>query len=222
MANRGLCSGGYVTTYGDVARLAGSPRAARQVGGVPEKTTGREYPARNRVVNRHGVISLTGPDLQRQRQALLSEGVQVSGSGQIDLQSIAGYVTPLPKKRGNAKLHLRRWGWQGRLIGLQTTGLRSTAPTAGFRSTLVSPLLIASWTVSVIKTSLPLMVTAALSRIRALGCTSDGLYGNTKLNGACLPSVRTARCASTDGASAGKHQTGLPLIPHPAVRPLSV
>jgi methylated-DNA-protein-cysteine methyltransferase-like protein len=38
------------------------------------------------VVNRHGAISLTGPDLQRQRQALLSEGVQVSGSGQIDLQ----------------------------------------------------------------------------------------------------------------------------------------
>ncbi|MBZ4275995.1 MGMT family protein, partial [Mycobacterium tuberculosis] len=25
---------GYVTTYGEVARLAGSPRAARQVGGV--------------------------------------------------------------------------------------------------------------------------------------------------------------------------------------------
>ena len=59
---------GYVTTYGDVAKLAGSPRAARQV------------------VNRHGTISLTGPDLQRQRQALLAEGVMVSGSGQIDLQ----------------------------------------------------------------------------------------------------------------------------------------
>lgn len=39
-----------------------------------------------RVVNRQGAISLTGPDLQRQRQALLAEGVVVSGSGQIDLQ----------------------------------------------------------------------------------------------------------------------------------------
>jgi methylated-DNA-protein-cysteine methyltransferase-like protein len=38
------------------------------------------------VVNRHGAISLTGPDLQRQRQALLADGVQVSGSGQIDMQ----------------------------------------------------------------------------------------------------------------------------------------
>jgi O-6-methylguanine DNA methyltransferase len=77
---------GYVTTYGDVARLAGSPRAARQVGGVlkrlPEGSTLPWY----RVVNRHGTISLTGSNLQRQRQALLAEGVQVSGSGKIDLQ----------------------------------------------------------------------------------------------------------------------------------------
>jgi len=77
---------GYVTTYGDVARLAGSPRAARQVGGVlrrlPEGSTLPWF----RVVNRHGAISLTGPDLQRQRQALLADGVQVSGSGQINMQ----------------------------------------------------------------------------------------------------------------------------------------
>lgn len=77
---------GYVTTYGDVARLAGSPRAARQVGSVlrrlPEGSTLPWF----RVVNRHGAISLTGPDLQRQRQALLADGVQVSGSGQIDMQ----------------------------------------------------------------------------------------------------------------------------------------
>ncbi|MFV0265010.1 MAG: MGMT family protein [Kluyvera sp.] len=76
---------GCVTTYGEVARLAGSPRAARQVGGVlkrlPEGSTLPWY----RVVNRYGAISLTGPDLQRQRQALLAEGVQVSGSGQIDM-----------------------------------------------------------------------------------------------------------------------------------------
>ena len=77
---------GYVTTYGDVAKLAGSPRAARQVGGVlkrlPEGSTLPWY----RVVNRHGMISLSGPDLKRQRQALLAEGVQVSGKGEIDLQ----------------------------------------------------------------------------------------------------------------------------------------
>lgn len=77
---------GYVTTYGDVARLAGSPRAARQVGGVLKRLPEGSTLPWHRVVNRHGIISLTGPDLQRQRQALLAEGVQVSGSGQIDLQ----------------------------------------------------------------------------------------------------------------------------------------
>ncbi len=76
---------GFVTTYGDVARLAGSPRAARQVGGVLKRLPEGSLPW-HRVVNRHGAISLTGPDLQRQRQALLAEGVVVSGSGQIDLQ----------------------------------------------------------------------------------------------------------------------------------------
>ncbi|MCS2150829.1 MGMT family protein [Scandinavium manionii] len=77
---------GAVTTYGDVARLAGSPRAARQVGGVLRRLPEGSTLPWHRVVNRHGNISLTGPDLQRQRQALLSEGVQVSGSGKIDMQ----------------------------------------------------------------------------------------------------------------------------------------
>ena len=71
-------------TYGDIAVYVGHPYAARQVGGVAHFGP-TELPW-HRVVNRHGVISLTGPDLQRQRQALLSEGVQVSGSGQIDMQ----------------------------------------------------------------------------------------------------------------------------------------
>jgi methylated-DNA-protein-cysteine methyltransferase-like protein len=38
------------------------------------------------VVNRHGAISLAGQDLQRQREALLSEGIMVSGDGHIDMQ----------------------------------------------------------------------------------------------------------------------------------------
>lgn len=76
---------GCVTTYGEVARLAGSPRAARQVGGVLRRLPEGSTLPWHRVVNRHGTISLTGPDLQRQRQALLAEGVQVSGTGFIDL-----------------------------------------------------------------------------------------------------------------------------------------
>lgn len=78
---------GKVTTYGDVARLAGSPRAARQVGGVlkrlPAGTTLPWY----RVINRMGEISLTGDDLERQRRALLNEGIEVSPAGKIVLDS---------------------------------------------------------------------------------------------------------------------------------------
>lgn len=76
---------GYVTTYGEIARLAGSPRAARQVGGVLKRLPEGSKLPWHRVVNRYGTISLTGADLQRQRQALLIEGVVVSGSGEIDL-----------------------------------------------------------------------------------------------------------------------------------------
>ncbi|WP_312176635.1 MGMT family protein [Pseudescherichia sp.] len=76
---------GSVTTYGEVARLAGSPRAARQVGGVLRRLPEGSTLPWHRVVNRQGQISLTGPDLQRQRQALLADGVQVTGSGEIDL-----------------------------------------------------------------------------------------------------------------------------------------
>ena len=61
------------------------------VAAIPEGYVLRRLPEGStlpwhRVVNRHGAISLTGPDLQRQRQALLADGVQVSGSGQIDMQ----------------------------------------------------------------------------------------------------------------------------------------
>lgn len=77
---------GCVTTYGEIAALAGSPRAARQVGGLLKRLPEGSRLPWHRVVNRLGVISLTGPDLQRQRQALLSEGVLVSGDGHIDMR----------------------------------------------------------------------------------------------------------------------------------------
>jgi methylated-DNA-protein-cysteine methyltransferase-like protein len=212
---------GYVTTYGDVARLAGSARGAtgwRRPKRLPEGSTLPWH----RVVNRHGAISLTGPDLQRQRQALLSEGVQVSGSGQIDLQKYRWCTDPSPK-RGITLLHLRRWGWQRRLIGLRCDRhfglLYWHQVQVDFGSTVVNRFLDRIGD----KHQLTVDGDRCLSRIRALGCTSDGLYGNTKLNGACLPSVRTARWATTfDGASARKHQTASPLIPHPAATQLSV
>lgn len=75
---------GQVTTYGEVARLAGSPRAARQVGGVLRKLPEGSTLPWHRVVNRHGEISQQGEDFKRQRYALLEEGI-VFHEGRIDL-----------------------------------------------------------------------------------------------------------------------------------------
>ncbi|NIG87539.1 MAG: methylated-DNA--[protein]-cysteine S-methyltransferase [Serratia symbiotica] len=60
---------GKITTYGEVARLAGSPRAARQVGGVLRGLPKGSTLPRHRVMNRHVQISQQGEDFQRQRQA---------------------------------------------------------------------------------------------------------------------------------------------------------
>ena len=52
---------GYVTTYGDVAKLAGSPRAARQVGGVLKRLPEGSTLPWHRVVNRrHHFTDRTG------------------------------------------------------------------------------------------------------------------------------------------------------------------
>ena len=76
---------GKVTTYGDIARLAGSPRAARQVGGVLKRLPEGSKLPWHRVINRLGEISLTGDDLERQRHALLQEGIDVSAEGKVAL-----------------------------------------------------------------------------------------------------------------------------------------
>jgi len=76
---------GCVTTYGDIARLAGSPRAARQVGGVLRRLPQGSKLPWYRVINRKGEISLVGDDLCRQRDALEAEGIEVSNDGKVSL-----------------------------------------------------------------------------------------------------------------------------------------
>ncbi len=77
---------GQVTTYGDIARLIGSPRAARQVGGVLKRLPEGSALPWHRVINRHGEISLIGDDYLRQKKALLAEGIEIDVTGIIDLQ----------------------------------------------------------------------------------------------------------------------------------------
>lgn len=78
---------GQVATYGQVARLAGRPNGARQVGyalaGVGEKL---QLPW-HRVINAQGEISARAhPDFEDyQRMLLEEEGVEFSLRGRIDL-----------------------------------------------------------------------------------------------------------------------------------------
>ncbi|UYZ83246.1 MGMT family protein [Entomomonas sp. E2T0] len=83
---------GKVATYGEIARQAGSSRAARQVGGILKKLPEDSSLPWFRIVNRHGRISLTGDDYQRQYQALIAEGIVFSKDGRIDLQQF-GYFS---------------------------------------------------------------------------------------------------------------------------------
>ncbi len=85
-------------TYGQVAAAAGSPRAARQVGGVLRVCDGEHVPWW-RVLNAAGVISIKGniyatPILQK--QLLEAEGVAVSAQYMVNLRQCQYY----PKRFG--------------------------------------------------------------------------------------------------------------------------
>lgn len=66
---------GKVTTYGDLAALAGSPRAARIVGGIAH-TGPMELPW-HRLVNARGGLAIGFPGGQDvQRQLLAADGIE--------------------------------------------------------------------------------------------------------------------------------------------------
>ncbi|MCL2309558.1 MAG: MGMT family protein [Proteobacteria bacterium] len=77
---------GKVTTYGALARLAGSSRAARQVGGVLHRLPKGTTLPWHRVINHQGKISLTGSSLLLQKRKLRKEGVVFCKDGSIDLK----------------------------------------------------------------------------------------------------------------------------------------
>ena len=82
----GLIPAGRVLTYGDVATLAGHPRAARAVGGILRALTDDELPW-HRVVNAAGGISVGGDPSRPLRQIrwLQAEGIAVARNGTLDL-----------------------------------------------------------------------------------------------------------------------------------------
>lgn len=77
---------GRVTSYGQVARLLGNPRASRAVGwALRALPRGSDVPW-HRVVNRKGAIRLGDRHRDLQRALLESEGVIFTPAGTVDLE----------------------------------------------------------------------------------------------------------------------------------------
>ncbi|MFZ0076719.1 MAG: MGMT family protein [Exiguobacterium undae] len=74
---------GRVMTYGQVARLAGNPLAARQVARILHSLSRTEQLPWHRVLNAKGEISLEG---EEQQLALEAEGVVFDRAGKLSLR----------------------------------------------------------------------------------------------------------------------------------------
>jgi methylated-DNA-protein-cysteine methyltransferase-like protein len=77
---------GRVATYGQIAGLAGNPRAARQVARILHACSSVEGLPWHRVVNREGRIALKPfQGFEEQRRLLEGERVEFDRSGAIDM-----------------------------------------------------------------------------------------------------------------------------------------
>lgn len=80
---------GKVATYGQIARLAGLPGQARQVGYALFRVAPADAVPWQRVINARGAISLSphrlGSD-DYQRVLLVEEGIEFDGDGRICLE----------------------------------------------------------------------------------------------------------------------------------------
>jgi len=67
---------GRVATYGDVAEMAGSPRAWRAVGAIMRECRDPSMPC-HRVIGASGALGGYGHNLQLKRELLRAEGLEV-------------------------------------------------------------------------------------------------------------------------------------------------
>ena len=75
-----------VATYGDLARMAGAPRSAREAGRAMASLPADTDVPWWRVVNRHGAISLRAEGADEQARRLAVEGIRPGSDGTIDLE----------------------------------------------------------------------------------------------------------------------------------------
>jgi O-6-methylguanine DNA methyltransferase len=79
---------GRVATYGEVAALAGRPRAARAVGNIMRSCRRPDIPC-HRVIAAGGRLGGYGGSEMMKRALLVAEGITVSGSRVRDLGRVA-------------------------------------------------------------------------------------------------------------------------------------
>jgi methylated-DNA-protein-cysteine methyltransferase related protein len=78
---------GKVMTYGQIARLAGSPRGARQVVRILHSMSDKYKLPWHRVINAKGEIGLKAEELFfNQKMSLESEGIQFTNQNSINLE----------------------------------------------------------------------------------------------------------------------------------------
>jgi len=78
---------GCVATYGQIAAMAGNPRAVRGVVWILNSSSGKYDLPWHRVINKKGKISLPrGEGAEEQRFRLESEGIVFDLEGVIDLE----------------------------------------------------------------------------------------------------------------------------------------
>ena len=77
---------GRVMSYGQVARFAGNNRGARQVARILHSMTEKYHLPWHRIINSKGRISIMDARYAAiQRELLISEGVEVSEEGYVDI-----------------------------------------------------------------------------------------------------------------------------------------
>jgi methylated-DNA-protein-cysteine methyltransferase-like protein len=78
---------GYVMSYGQIARVAGSPRGARQVVRVLHSMSEKHNLPWHRVINSKGEIGIQDEELFfTQRNFLEDEGIKFKGKYTIDIE----------------------------------------------------------------------------------------------------------------------------------------
>jgi O-6-methylguanine DNA methyltransferase len=87
---------GRVATYGDVAAMAGRPRAARAVGNIMKSCGQPDIPA-HRVIAAGGRLGGYGGHESLKQALLMAEGVVVSGGRVRDLVRVRW--SPRPRRR---------------------------------------------------------------------------------------------------------------------------